>query len=314
MRRKREADYALSSYRELGEYCYSAAMNESSCDSGATPVRSHKQRPAGRVLARGSDWSVTEFICSAGPDDRPYEERHDAVSISAVVAGSFGYRSDAGDALLHPGAILLGNHGACYQCRHDHAPGDRCVSVQIAPAYFAEIAATAAGSSRFRFPTPMLPASRQILPQTAILEAGTKGRDLLYKEDVLVRLVATAARTLSGAGPKAAQVSAHDERRISRALRHIEAHGDEALDLDRLASVAAMSKFHFLRTFRRTVGMTPYQYLLSLRLRRAAMRLLTTREPIAQVAYDCGFGDLSTFVNTFRDRFGMSPKAFRQNG
>jgi AraC family transcriptional regulator len=289
-------------------------MDEASCESGATPTSARGQRPAARILVRGSDWSVTEFICGAGPDDRPYEERHDAVSMSAVIAGSFNYRSDVGQALMHPGSILLGNHGSCYQCRHDHGLGDRCVSVQIAPAYFAEIAATAAGSSRYRFPTPMLPASREILPQTAILEAASKAQDILYKEDILARLVATAVRVLSGNTTKATKVSAHDERRISRALSHIEAHSDEALDLDRLAAVAAMSKFHFLRVFRRTAGMTPYQYLLGLRLRRAAMRLLTSPEPISKVAYDCGFGDLSTFVNTFRDRFGMSPKAFRRNG
>lgn len=88
----------------------------------------------------------------------------------------------------------------------------------------------------------------------------------------------------------------------------------EPLDLDRLASVAATSKFHFLRTFRRVVGLTPCQFLLNTRLRHAALQLLLTRDPVSAIAFDCGFGDLSTFNSTFRARFGANPMAFRRTG
>ena len=84
--------------------------------------------------------------------------------------------------------------------------------------------------------------------------------------------------------------------------------------LDQLAGAAAMSKFHFLRVFRRVLGTTPYQYVLALRLRRAALRLLTTPDPVSGIAYDSGFGDLSTFNAAFRDRFGRNPTAFRRAG
>ena len=40
--------------------------------------------PAVRSLSRGREWSVSEYLCTAGPGDRPFEERHDAVSIAAV--------------------------------------------------------------------------------------------------------------------------------------------------------------------------------------------------------------------------------------
>ena len=106
-----------------------------------------KAPPSSRHLAGGDGWSLYEFVCTAGPEDRPFEERHRGVSISAVVAGSFTYASEAGRALLHPGALLLGNHGACYRCGHDHGRGDRCISLQFSAEYFGEVAATAAGSS-----------------------------------------------------------------------------------------------------------------------------------------------------------------------
>lgn len=274
------------------------------------------ERPAtaSRRIAAGTGWSLNEFVCHSGPGDRPYEERHGAVSLSSVVSGTFTYRADTGRALLHPGALLLGNHGACFQCGHEHGVGDRCISVQFSPDYFGEVAATAAGSARFRFSAAMLPSDRSFLRQTVLLETLGRERDPLRVEEGLVGFVAAALRALSGAAPVPQHVSAQDARRVSRAVRHIEAHSAEPLDLDRLAAVAAASKFHFLRIFRRAIGLTPYQFLLSTRLRRAALRLLSGPEPVSAVAYGEGFGDLSTFNAAFRARFGAPPQAFRRSG
>lgn len=266
-----------------------------------------------RAIAGGRGWSFGEYVCRAGPADRPFEERHDGVSIAAVVAGTFTYASDRGRALLHPGALLLGNHGACYQCGHDHGPGDRCMSVRLSPDWFGEIAATVAGTSRFRFPAAMLPAGRPTLSPAILLEA-SGASDGLDLEERLVRFVAAAIRALSQAPFVAQRVSAADARRVSRAVRYIENHAAEPLDLDGLASVAAASKFHFLRIFRRTVGVTPYQFLLNTRLRRAALELLAGAQPVSAIAYEAGFGDLSTFNAAFRARFGASPRVFRRGG
>ena len=75
--------------------------------------------------------------------------------------------------------------------------------------------------------------------------------------------------------------------------------------------MAAMSKYHFLRVFRRATGLTPYKFLLGVRMRRAAVKLRTSRLPVSQIAYDAGFGDLSTFNNQFRGLFGATPSRFR---
>ncbi len=94
-------------------------------------------------------------------------------------------------------------------------------------------------------------------------------------------------------------------------MRHIEQRAEAAIDLDVLAGLACMSKYHFLRTFRRLVGTTPYRFVLDLRLRRAAVALRTTREPVGAIAFGAGFGDLSTFNHRFRVTFGAAPNAFR---
>jgi AraC-like DNA-binding protein len=271
--------------------------------------------PAVRALCRGRAWRVSEYVCTAGPGDRPFEEQHGDVAIAAVIDGTFTYRSDGGTAMLYPGAFLLGNAGTCYQCGHDHGTGDRCISFHVAPEYFAEIAASMAGSARFQFPSPMLPAAPQLLPWLAHIEAGTafveSPRSSESIDETAARLVEAVIGAAAGRTPLPVRVSPRDVRRIGDAVRHVEVNAADALDLDTLARVAIMSRYHFLRTFRHVVGMTPYQFLLGVRMRRAAVRLATSSAPVSAIAFDAGFGDLSTFNARFRAAFGMTPTAFR---
>jgi AraC-like DNA-binding protein len=268
--------------------------------------------PAGRTIAQGEGWCVGEFTCRLGPWDRPFEERHDAVTIASVVAGTFQYRTAAGEALLYPGSFMLGNAGTCFTCRHEHSVGDRCIAVKLAPALFEEIAATIAGTHRFRFPAAMLPAASALAIPAVEAEISAAGRNPAAAEELAIRLAETVIEAFSGGAGAAAAPSSQDQRRVSRVLRHVEAHGEEPLDLAALAGIACMSKYHFLRTFHRILGVTPHQFLLGLRLRRAAIKLCTTALPVSAIAFDSGFGDLSAFNGRFRRVFGASPVAFRR--
>ncbi len=264
---------------------------------------------AARAMAQGRGWRLTEFVCRAGPADRRFEEQHEQVSIAAVLEGSFSYRADTGHALLHPGALMLGNAGACYECGHDHASGDRCLALHLAPDLFAEISASAAGSARFRFPAAMLPARRDLMaPLVALLAAGEQPQEA---EQAAIHLTERVVALLSGQAAPRLVLKARDQRRIGNALQHIAAQAGEPLGLDDLAAVAGMSKYHFLRCFRSVTGLAPYEYLLNLRLRRAALQLCQSSAPVAAIAYDCGFGDLSSFNARFKAQFGLSPRRFR---
>jgi AraC family transcriptional regulator len=271
------------------------------------------REPEGRNLAAGNGWRISEVICYAGPQDRPFEELHSSVSIAAVVAGSFNYRCPEGRALLSPGSLLLGNPGSCFECGHEHSTGDRCVAFHYDPDYFAEIAASAAGSSRFRFKAAMLPALRALARPVATAEAATRVPGETAMDELAISLAERVLGIASDSHPTALAPSSRDQKRISRALRQIEKHCDEALDLDTLAGTACMSKYHFLRCFRRIVGVTPHQFLLSARLRRAAVTLRTSDQHVSTIAFDCGFGDLSTFNAQFRQAFGAAPVAFRRS-
>ncbi len=265
-----------------------------------------------RLLGQGRDWSICEYICTAGPGDRPFEERREQVTIAAVLEGAFRYKSDTGTVLLHQGALLLGNPETCFECGHDHSSGDRCVALHFSPEYFAEVAASVGGTRRFRFPVGMLPALPKVAPWLANIEAGLARADRLEADEAISDVMQLVISVIAGVKSTPVRLSALDEKRIGDALRHIEDHADDPLTLGQLAAVAEMSKYHFLRTFRRTVGMTPYQLLLSMRMRRAAVALLTSSKAVSAIAFDTGFGDLSTFNGRFRAQFGDSPSAYRE--
>lgn len=260
----------------------------------------------------GDGWRIAELVCDAGPEDRPYEERHESVSIALVAAGSFTYRTDTGRALMAPGSILLGNAGRCYECGHEHGRGDRCIAFHLDRAYFDEIAARRAGRSGYAFATPVLPPTDRLLPATVAAMIAMTGDSDLAREELVVGVAEAVVGIATGHGAAPGTPAPRDVRRIGEALHRIETDAEAALDLASLAAEAGMSRYHFLRVFRRTVGTTPYQFVLTTRMRRAADRLATTHDPITAVAFDAGFGDLSTFVRRFRRLFGTSPSDFRR--
>jgi AraC family transcriptional regulator len=266
---------------------------------------------AKRTLATGDGWSVHEVVCNAGPSDRPFEERHEGFSVSAVIEGSFTYRSDAGRGLLYPGALLLGNSGSCFECGHAHGVGDRCISLNVRDDLFGEIAAAAASTSRFRFSAPSLPPSPKALPVVALMEALSLRAPALRRDELVLGLIERVVAATADQKRIAAAPAALEARRVVEAIRLVESDAARPVRLQDLAAGAGMSKYHFLRVFRRLTGMTPYQYLLSARMRRAALDLASSRRPVLAIALDSGFGDLSTFNHRFRAAFGATPTQYR---
>jgi AraC-like DNA-binding protein len=263
---------------------------------------------AKRLLAAGEGWRITDVRCTAGPDDAVFEERHGAVCLAAVVAGHFQYRSPAGRALLAPGAVLLGNEGQCFECGHEHGRGDRCLSVHFDGARWREIVAAVPGARRDTFALPRLPPLPGLLRYVGGL--GTE-QDADALEELAFGFAGAAVEALADSRPADARIGAREERRIAEAVRHIETRLADPLPLPQLAAEAAMSPYHFLRSFTRVVGTTPHRYLLRARLERAARLLRQTAAPVAEVALESGFGDLSSFHGGFRRWFGVSPGAYR---
>jgi AraC-like DNA-binding protein len=259
------------------------------------------------ALASGPGWRVFDVCCTAGPTDPVFEEQHGSYCLAAVVAGTFQYRAPSGRALLAPGAVLLGNQGQCFEFGHAHGHGDRCLSVHFDAACWEDLVAAVPGARHVDFARPRLPPLPQLLPFMGGL-AGTT--DAAALEELAFGFAGAALEALADR-PTSGRVGARDERRIAASVRRIEAALAAPLPLARLAADAAMSPYHYLRTFNRVVGTTPHRFVLRARLERAARLLRGSAAPVAAIALEAGFADLSTFHASFRRWMGTSPAAYR---
>jgi len=267
------------------------------------PPKSHR-------LASGHGWAVSDIVCAAGPLDRPFEERHTQTSIAIVVGGTFQYRSSTGRDLMTPGSFLLGNAGDSFTCGHEHGTGDRCIAFSYAPEFFERLARQI-GTHSTRFKVPRLPPIRASAPLVAKASTMLGGIDPMAGEELSVEVAVQAMQIAHGIPRSRTGAAPSSLARVTRVVRMIENDADTAQDLNQLARLARLSRYHFLRTFEELTGTTPHQYLLRVRLRRAAIRLRSESTKISDIALESGFGDISNFNRAFRAEFGANPRTYR---
>ena len=99
--------------------------------------------------------------------------------------------------------------------------------------------------------------------------------------------------------------------RLERVFRWLADHLDDTLDLARLAEVAAMSPYHFHRTYHAMQGETAAETVRRLRLHRAAVELITGELPVPRVARRAGYGSQEAFTRAFKAAYGVPPARYR---
>jgi AraC-like DNA-binding protein len=100
-------------------------------------------------------------------------------------------------------------------------------------------------------------------------------------------------------------------RHLLRAKDLADARYAEPLEVDDLARAAGLSKAHFSREFRRTFGESPYVYLLTRRLERAAALLRNTDHSVAEICLEVGLQGIGSFTTSFKRVYGMTPTEYR---
>jgi len=96
-----------------------------------------------------------------------------------------------------------------------------------------------------------------------------------------------------------------------RLRAHIDAHYAQPLTVDRLAKLAGLSRFHFIRAFHASTGRTPHQYVRERRLERARELLVNTPMPVTEICDAVGFQSLGSFSSLFRRLTGETPAEYR---
>jgi AraC-like DNA-binding protein len=264
---------------------------------------------AANVLFRGPV-AVIDYRCQAAANDAPFVELHERHSVSYVRKGTFGYRARGVSHELVAGSVLIGRPGDEYVCTHDHACGDECLSFQLEPEVV-EAIGEGIGHPQF-WSTGALPPLPELMVLGELAQAAARGASDLGLDEAALLFAHRFAQLATGRAARPASAGARDRRRAVEAALWIDANAHAPLDLDTVARAADLSAFHFLRLFARVLGVTPHQYLVRARLRRAARLLTEDPRPVTDVAFDAGFNDLSNFVRTFHRAAGVSPRAFRK--
>ena len=99
---------------------------------------------------------------------------------------------------------------------------------------------------------------------------------------------------------------------LQQVIEYINNHSDRDLALKELADLINISYYHFSRLFKRSTGLSPYQYLIEHRLSRATHLLKNTNLDIGEIAKRTGFTSHSNFCRTFHQYLSLSPKHYRQ--
>ena len=98
---------------------------------------------------------------------------------------------------------------------------------------------------------------------------------------------------------------------VERVIGTMRERLEDNMSLRDMAGVAYMSRFHFDRTFRDVTGVRPRQYMRALRLQAAKRLLVETSSSVTDVCFDVGYNSLGTFVRSFTDLLGVSPRRLR---
>ena len=96
------------------------------------------------------------------------------------------------------------------------------------------------------------------------------------------------------------------------AVRYINNHFSEKIRIRDLAERIGISRSYLVKLMKQETGMSPQEFLIETRMRRAKDLLTRTHDPIRNIASECGYDDALAFSKVFKSRFGMNPSDYRQ--
>ena len=255
-------------------------------------------------------------------------------SIKSVVAGLATWETDAGRYALTPGRHLILSRGTRYGLTIDGGKPAETFCVFFKDG-FVEAALRSITESEARLlDDPAEPAESFALLETIVHDSAQSPGPHLAALHRLVQEGSVGSIGLSGAMQDAALAVVNRSsaltrmskrlpaarsgtrrelvRRLHQARDFMRSGFGGSLSLAQVAREACLSPFHFHRSFRTCFGETPHQFVIRLRLDRAAARLRRTDSPVTDIALAVGFESPAHFSRAFKTRFGSSPQAYRR--
>ena len=151
--------------------------------------------------------------------------------------------------------------------------------------------------------------------QKRIIELANKQGFLSVLEPMsILHLLSTSndMQLLSGAAFSNVNQS-YNSRRVKKVVDYLNQHFDKPISLANVANLANMTEVSFSRFFKQHTGNSFIDNLLEIRLSHASRLLIDTHLPISQIAFNCGFNNISNFNRIFKKKKGCTPKEFRED-
>jgi len=296
---------------------------------GDAPAKTDHSHPAALSLKETIFHGTATFPAAAYDDDIAAQDVlwhwHEEFETGIITAGSVRVSIAHHTAVLAKGDGFFINSGILH-AMENACPGQPAALRSIV--YHGSLVGGAAGSVYdTHYVLPLLKSSlRELIlhpwceddaPMLACIRAAWRamadddGDFPLTVRDELSRLSALLIAQLNNA-PVQNGVSPVQEERAQVMLAFLHRHYGESVTLADIAAAASVSVNEALRCAKQVLGLSPIQYLKKYRLARAAQQLRETTSPIADIASACGFPDGSYFAKSFREIYGVPPKAYRK--
>ncbi|NJO36983.1 MAG: helix-turn-helix domain-containing protein [Rhizobiales bacterium] len=300
--------------------------------SGACPLGYRDESvPVHAEFARGHRHPLVVFgdhrFCAGAQLDvqrMPAPHMHSQIEMNFLLKGAMTYWFDGRQLTVSAGQLALFWGMIPHQVTNRDAP-TQFVCLYVPMSVFLGL--------------PMLSRLREAIFRGAVIEAlDTRCYDrdmfLRWREDLLSgdaqleqivrdeltarvrRLDLSGWRDLREAAPAAPNKTSHDAERSHHVETMARFIGEKGLDTISVEDVARASGLHpnyAMALYKRSVGMSIKQSITRHRLDTAQSMLIATDVPVANIAFDCGFGSLSSFYEAFKQRFLVSPAAFRRS-
>lgn len=276
---------------------------------------------------------VFDFKCreTAGSISKP--EWRSSFNINFIRKGNFGYKIAKDFYDIHSGVILLENANTECIVSHDHHVKDECMSLCIQESLLREMSQAyslvrysgnfnESSANSFNFQSIVIRSTPEIESIHALLYRSSFG-NLAGESLKLDLLIVALLQQIFAYFAKAKQIDLpvqldkkskdlHLET-IDRAKNYILNNFKNEMSLSEIARNAYVSPFHFSRLFKYFTSLSPYQYLLTVRLTHAVLLLKNTCLSITEICFESGFNSFEHFIATFTNRYRISPLKFRHH-
>lgn len=249
----------------------------------------------GKEQQVGENASFRLNITAYQPDAQIGVHHHENAYLSLLISGSYEEVSRKTDSAVIPGEVLFRPAGYLH-ANHFQSSGGRCLNIEFKPNGLQELELD------------------HLLPQTAtIYKTGTF--------DYLYRLLYAFVQDPGSALPEEHMISwllEYEEGKLPERLPWLpkvkdilENEFDTHHTIRSLAARVFVHPIYLARAFKEREGVTPGEYQLKMRVRKAMMLLFTTQLPVADIAFSAGFSDASHLVKCFRLFYNATPHKFR---